>query len=130
MRPWVHVPSDRQQVGKGNGVGRPVEEWDGNRLRSSLSGPEPPVLIDVRTEGEFAQGSLPGAVNLPLDELDRRAHEVPREGTRPLVVVCSDGERSAVAVMILRSLGIGDAVILKGGLVTVGIETDADVDAD
>lgn len=106
---------------------RPVEEWDGDRVRVALAGPEPPIIVDVRTEGEFAQGSLPGARNIPLDELDRRVSEIP-EGGGPVVVVCSDGERSSVAVMILRSHGIGDAVILKGGLSSVGIETDSDVD--
>lgn len=123
-----HGPSVNVTSLQGGRAGQPIDEWDGQRLLAALEGENPPRIIDVRTEGEFAQGSLKGARNLPLDELDRRLAELPQDKDRRLVMVCSDGERSAVAVMILRSLGVPDAGLLRGGLASVGIETDTDVD--
>ncbi|MBM6545012.1 FAD-dependent oxidoreductase [Janibacter sp. YIM B02568] len=68
-------------------------------------------LVDVRTPGEFAQGSLPGAVNLPLDEIRERADELP-EG--PLVVTCAVGQRGHAATRLLTQLG-RDVRNLDGG---------------
>jgi rhodanese-related sulfurtransferase len=63
-------------------------------------------LVDVRTPREYAAGHLPGATNVPLDALERRAEELgPR--TRPLVVYCESGARSAHAQRLLRRHGFG-----------------------
>lgn len=61
-------------------------------------------LLDVRTEGEFASGHLPGATNVPLDRLSARATDLARDG-RPLVVYCASGVRSALARRVLRRAG-------------------------
>ena len=61
-------------------------------------------LVDVRTSGEFAAGHLPGAFNIPLHEIDRRARELgPKE--RPIVVYCLSGHRSHRARGILTAAG-------------------------
>jgi phage shock protein E len=61
-------------------------------------------LIDVRSPGEYAGGHLPGAVNIPVQELDRRLAEVgPRDGE--LVLYCRSGHRSGRAAAILRQNG-------------------------
>jgi phage shock protein E len=61
-------------------------------------------LVDVRTAGEFAAGHLPGAVNIPLHELDRRTRDLgPKE--RPIVVYCLSGHRSHRARGILAASG-------------------------
>jgi phage shock protein E len=61
-------------------------------------------LIDVRTKKEFAGGHLPGAINIPLQELHAREAEL---GNReePIVVYCAAGPRSAMARTQLRSRG-------------------------
>ena len=61
-------------------------------------------LVDVRTAGEFAAGHLPGAVNIPLHELDRRARELGAK-ERPIVVYCLSGHRSQRARAILAAGG-------------------------
>jgi rhodanese-related sulfurtransferase len=62
------------------------------------------LLLDVRTTGEFAAGHVPGAVNIPVQDLpDRIAGLV--EGTRPIVVYCRSGMRSAQAAGMLRRAG-------------------------
>jgi rhodanese-related sulfurtransferase len=62
------------------------------------------ILIDVRTVGEFAQGHLPGARNVPLQELSNEAPALMSEH-QPIVVYCASGMRSAVARRILRAAG-------------------------
>ena len=68
-------------------------------------------LLDVRAKSEFAAGSLPGAINIPVDELRERINEVP---TRDLLVVCQVGQRGHTATLLLNELGIG-AKNLDGG---------------
>jgi NADPH-dependent 2,4-dienoyl-CoA reductase/sulfur reductase-like enzyme/rhodanese-related sulfurtransferase len=72
-----------------------------------------PKLLDVRTPREFADGHIPGAQNIPLDELRSRLGEVPRD--RPLVAYCQVGQRGYLATRILRQSGF-DAANLSGGL--------------
>ncbi len=64
-------------------------------------------LLDVRTPQEFAEGHLRGAVNIPLSELHRRLSEL-GDRSRPLVVYCRSGRRSAVAAAELRSSGFAE----------------------
>jgi len=61
------------------------------------------VLIDVRSPGEFAGGSAPGTINIPLQDLQRRLHEIPK--TSPVVLCCASGTRSAMAKMLLMKNG-------------------------
>ena len=61
-------------------------------------------LLDVRSADEFSRGHLPGAVNIPVQELDRRLAEVgPAE--RDVVVYCRSGHRSSLAAQLLRERG-------------------------
>ena len=74
-----------------------------------------PVVVDVRTAEEFAAGNIPGAVNIPVDELRTRLDELPRN--QPLVAYCQVGQRGYLATCILRQRGF-DAVNLSGGYKT------------
>lgn len=63
-------------------------------------------LVDVRTPEEFAERHLPGAINIPVQELARRMGELePRD--RPLVLYCRSGSRSARAAKLLGDAGFG-----------------------
>lgn len=62
------------------------------------------VVVDVRTPAEFAAGHVPGARNVPYDEVARRVGEI-GPPTTPVVVYCRSGQRSAVARRELRRLG-------------------------
>ncbi|PWB98315.1 FAD-dependent oxidoreductase [Salinibacterium hongtaonis] len=72
------------------------------------------VLVDVRTAGEHASASIPGAINLPLDELRDRHGELP---DAPLVVHCQVGQRGHTAARLLGQLGYSVSN-LDGGLKT------------
>ncbi len=65
--------------------------------------PEAAFLLDVRTATEFAAGHIPGAINVPVDELRSRLTEVPRH--RPVVAYCQVGQRGYLATRILLSAG-------------------------
>lgn len=68
-------------------------------------------FIDVRTNGEFDRGTIPGARNIPVDELRDRIGELT---SKKVLVTCQVGQRGHVATMMLRNLGF-DAVNLDGG---------------
>lgn len=72
------------------------------------------VLLDVRTPAEFAAGIIPGAINIPLDELRDRVGDVP---AGPVTVYCQVGQRGHTATVFLREKGF-DAVNLDGGYKT------------
>ena len=61
-------------------------------------------LVDVRSAGEFAAGHLPGAVNVPVDQLRSRLGEL-GEKSVPVVVYCASGARSAMAARTLKANG-------------------------
>jgi NADPH-dependent 2,4-dienoyl-CoA reductase/sulfur reductase-like enzyme/rhodanese-related sulfurtransferase len=71
-------------------------------------------LIDVRTSAEYAAGSIPCSVNLPLDSLRDDLH---RAGSGPFVVYCEVGQRGHTATSLLHELGI-EARNLDGGYKT------------
>lgn len=64
-------------------------------------------LLDVRQPGEFAEGHLPGALNVPLRELAARIDEVPDDTT--VICYCKSGHRQAMAVPMLHVLGVSTA---------------------
>ncbi|MGE4564273.1 MAG: rhodanese-like domain-containing protein [Victivallaceae bacterium] len=70
--------------------------------------PTPPaggVLLDVRSGEEFQTGALPGARNLPLDQLEARAAAELPDREAPVKLYCRSGRRSALAAETLRRLG-------------------------
>jgi thioredoxin 1 len=71
------------------------------------------VIVDVRTPEEFAAGSLPGARNIPLDELERRIGEL--DEACQILCLCRSGARSAAAHAVLAAAGF-DAINLAGGM--------------
>ena len=77
--------------------------------------PDGARLLDVRESAEVAQGTLKGAVNIPLHQLRARAFELPKD--RKIVIFCQVGLRGYVAERILKQLGY-DAANLSGGYLT------------
>lgn len=61
------------------------------------------TLLDVRTDGEWVEGHLPGAMHIPVQDLETRMSEVSRE--HPVVVYCLSGGRSARAAAALAAAG-------------------------
>jgi len=74
-----------------------------------------PLLLDVRTAGEYELGTIPGAINVPVDELRQRLGELPRD--RPIAAFCQVGQRGYLATRILLQNGF-DVRNLGGGYKT------------
>ncbi|WP_049192318.1 FAD-dependent oxidoreductase [Corynebacterium striatum] len=73
------------------------------------------LLVDVRSASEFAAGAIPGAINIPLDELRARHAEI--AGHKDVIVHCQVGLRGHNAARILTNLGY-DVANLDGGYLT------------
>ncbi len=67
------------------------------------------TIVDVRTPGEFAGQHVQDAINIPLDEITNRINEF-KELPKPIVAYCRSGNRSGMAVAILKQNGIAEAV--------------------
>lgn len=73
-----------------------------------------PVILDVRSPAEFAAGHLPGAVNVPHDELAAQVTALGLAPDQELVVHCHSGPRAARARTALAALGYGRVRDLAG----------------
>lgn len=78
-----------------------------------LAAEQAPFLLDVREESEYRNARIRGATLIPLNQLQRRAAEVPTG--RDIIVVCRSGARSQIATDALRKAGV-NALNLDGGL--------------
>lgn len=69
------------------------------------------ILVDVRSPLEYAEGSIKGAINMPLEELDKN---IKTFGEQPVLLFCRSGFRSHIALEKLKSLGIKENVFNLG----------------
>ena len=83
-------------------------------LSEQLEGPEPPMILDVRSEREWNERHLAQAVNVPLSQLAERIDTLPQD--RPLVVHCASDYRSAIAASMILRDGRPEVAVLVGGL--------------
>ncbi|MCX5600602.1 rhodanese-like domain-containing protein [Streptomyces phaeochromogenes] len=73
------------------------------------------AVIDVRTPGEYASGHLPGALNIPLDQVRRALPELRHAAERgDVLIVCASGNRSQAACELLAGEGIAAATLAGG----------------
>ncbi len=86
-----------------------------HELEHWLADGQPCTLLDVRTDGEWRAQRIPGAVLVPLHELEARLDEV-LALPGPLVVYCAHGIRSRDAALYLTALGRSDVLNVVEGL--------------
>jgi rhodanese-related sulfurtransferase len=83
-------------------------------VAEELAASEPPLVLDVRNPGEWKAGHIPESVNIPLNRIQERIAEVPRE--RRIAVHCAGGYRTSIAASILHQYGITNLIEMAGGL--------------
>ena len=114
---------DRVNGYLGDGIqaleGRPdlVDGWDridAATLAEELSSPSRPLVVDVRGPKERELKYIKGSVSIPLNQLRRRASELPKD--RTLAVHCAGGYRSSIAAGILQQQGFTEIKELVGGM--------------
>ena len=66
--------------------------------------PAHPLILDVRTPGEYSDGHIDGSLNISLDSLPRSLAQLP-DKSKPIIVCCASGSRSSTAKMMLEVAG-------------------------
>lgn len=89
-------------------------ECGAQELKERLDAGEPVVIVDVREPFETAQGILPGAILIPLGQLEARWREL--ESANEIVCYCAGGGRSLQAATLLREKGLFNATSMEGGM--------------
>jgi rhodanese-related sulfurtransferase len=85
-------------------------------VKAQLGTPQAPLMVDLRTPPEFAIAHLPGAVNIPVSELEKRLDEArPAEG-QDLLIYCLNGSRTRQAEPLLYAHDINSFYHLEGEL--------------
>jgi hydroxyacylglutathione hydrolase len=86
----------------------PVDE-----LQHELAAEKGLQVIDVRRPAEYKAGHVPGAVSIPLSDLEKRAAQIEQKGRT--AVVCASGYRSSIATSLMERLGWSDLFNVVGG---------------
>jgi len=75
-----------------------------------------PLILDVRTPAEYAKGHVPGATNIPYDQLPSRLEELGPDRSQEIVVYCESGRRAAMASETLTDAGFEAIRHLEGDM--------------
>ncbi|BCZ44423.1 pyridine nucleotide-disulfide oxidoreductase [Clostridium gelidum] len=76
-------------------------------------------IVDVRERGEYANGHIKNAVNIPLSELRERINEIPKD--KPVYLHCRTGQRSYNAVLALQNLGFNNVYNITGSFLGLSL---------
>lgn len=91
-----------------------INEIDSESLHERLTQDDGPLVVDIRTPGEVAQGKIPGSLEMPMHLIPLRLPELPKD--RDLVLYCRSGARSYQACAYLMQRGLGRVLNLRGGI--------------
>lgn len=77
---------------------------------------EDAIVVDVRDQNEYAQGHIPNAKHIPIAALEKRADDLGKFKSSPIILCCAAGNRSAGALGTLRKQGFEKVYNLQGGI--------------
>ena len=77
---------------------------------------ESALVLDIRDPGDYSQGHIPQAMNIPYTALQSRVRELEKFKDQPVVIACKMGQHSGMATGILRRAGFQNVAKLRGGL--------------
>ena len=92
----------------------PTERVTALEVAGELAGRDPPFVLDIRTPREWSTKHIDGSVNVPLNHLQERIGEIPRD--RRIAVHCAGGYRSSIAASLLHQYGLTNLIEMAGGL--------------
>lgn len=93
------------------GTARDITSLDAKNL---LTTKKNAYLLDVRTPQERNQGFIPGSVLIPINEVERRLNEIPKN--RPVIVYCAVGSRSRQVAQALAGVGYREVYNMRDGI--------------
>jgi rhodanese-related sulfurtransferase len=76
------------------------------------------IVIDVRTEGDFKQGHIINAQNIPMTRLKEQLNRLEPYKDTPVIINCRSGAQSSVACRLLRKEGFSQVYNLQGGILS------------
>lgn len=88
-----------------------VSQVDPATLQRQRADGHPEKLIDVRSPSEYATGHIPGALNIPLEQIEARLNDL---GHDPIILVCKGGKRARMAAGLLQPC-FANVAVLEGG---------------
>lgn len=94
----------------------PVKQID-NQTAVALINKQDAVVVDVRTQDEFARGHIAGSHHMPLAQIEQgNTTEIDKHKEKPVIVVCETGARAETAGSKLVKAGFQQVYLLRGGL--------------
>ncbi len=93
---------------------RKIELIDPDELARRVEAAEPPLVLDVRNDAEYAGEHIPDSLHIPYGDLAGRLGELPRD--RPIAAICRGGKRSGLAASILQREGFAEVVHVGQGV--------------
>ena len=94
-----------------------IKRLDPQNFEKMLKESKEPILLDVRTAGEYAQGHLVNAALLDIYASDFKSQAGKLNKSKPVFVYCKAGSRSGSAVNVLSDLGFKEIYDLNGGII-------------
>jgi rhodanese-related sulfurtransferase len=91
-----------------------ITEIDAHDLQARLNEGDDFLLLDIRSEGEVAQGMLAGAEHMPMHQIPLKISELPKD--KAIILYCHSGARSYHACAYLAQQGFDNAINLRGGI--------------
>ncbi|MBI5437987.1 MAG: rhodanese-like domain-containing protein [Nitrosomonadales bacterium] len=82
------------------------------RIKANPAG----LILDVRSPEEYAEGHIPGAINIPHDQLGSRLAEISSHKDKDIVLYCKSGKRAGIAAGILQAAGFSKLLHLVGDM--------------
>ncbi|ALS97355.1 rhodanese-like domain-containing protein [Lacimicrobium alkaliphilum] len=73
-------------------------------------------ILDVRSSEEYAEGHVPGAVNIPHDSIQAKISSLPQDKDAPVVLYCRTGRRAGLAATELESMGYDNLFLMQGDM--------------
>lgn len=74
------------------------------------------LLIDVRSAQEFADGHIPGAVNMPHDNINDYIADLEGHKDKPIIIYCRSGRRAQLAMKVLQDMDFSEVMHLEGDM--------------
>lgn len=73
-------------------------------------------IIDVRSHKEYNNGHVPGALNIPHDDIANHAGKLPADTDKPVVMYCRSGRRAELAASQLKQMGYSNLFLMQGDM--------------
>ena len=85
-------------------------------LNEIILSDDTPIIIDVRSETEFAEGHIPGAINIPFNQIDNVVNDVNDDKEEPVYIYCASGRRADIAASKLANALYTNIVHVEGDM--------------